>query len=154
MPCPQRCASDVLRRLPTWRVIATLLLLSCLAAAEARAATAPRLNTLRLDGYVGPPPAARHEVADLWLRAGAGEVRFQVTDARVIAGGSRASTILREVRRFRPNFTLRGPAELVARVADAPLGARLRLIGTCRIGARDLSLTAVEILPDPTAGPR
>ncbi|MDX2167785.1 MAG: hypothetical protein SF182_12000 [Deltaproteobacteria bacterium] len=137
------------------RLLALVLLASwCLLPSRAPAATVQRLNTLRLDGYVGDPPPNRHERADLMLRAGQRELRFQVTEARVIKGNSTGAIILREVRRFRPNFTLRGPAELVAKVADAPLGARLRLFGTTRLGERTLSLMSVEPLPEPTARPR
>lgn len=134
------------------RSVAVALALACVAA-PAGAATVQRLNTLRLDGYVGDPPPDRRERADLTMRAGQTEVRFQVTEARVIKGNSTGATLLREVRRFRPNFTLRGPADLVAKVAAAPIGARLRIFGTTRLGERTLSLMSVEALPEPTARP-
>jgi hypothetical protein len=135
------------------RAALALLMLAGSTPAAAGAATVQRLNTLRMDGYVGDPPPNRRERADLTMRAGQTLVRFQVTEARVIKGNSTGATILREVRRFRPNFTLRGPAELVAKVAEAPLGARLRIFGTCRLGERTLSLMSVEALPEPTARP-
>jgi hypothetical protein len=140
-----------------WRAVTriglAILLLAVLAPA-AGAATVQRLNTLRLDGYVGDPPPNRHERADLTMRAGQVEVRFQVTEARVIKGNSTGTILLREVRRFRPNFTLRGPADLIAKVAAAPRGARLRIFGTTRLGERTFSLMSVEALPEPTARPR
>jgi len=102
---------------------------------------------VRMEGYVGPPPERRREIADLQLRAGQKDIRFQVTAARVLNGGITASQMFQQVRPFRPNFTLRGTAELIATVADAALAARLRMIGTWRRGSRDLFLSSVEALP-------
>jgi len=99
---------------------------------------------LRLDGYVGPPPEGRRERADLLIRAGSKDVRFQVTQATVLSGNIKASTIFSRVRPFRPNLLLRGPNELVAKVADAAPGDRLRIVGTWRSGSRNLGLVTVE----------
>lgn len=108
---------------------------------------------VRMDGYVGPPAERRREVADLQLRAGQQDVRFQVTAARVLSGGITASAMFQQVRPFRPNFRLRGTPELIAKVADAALASRLRTIGTWRRGSRDLFLSSVEALPSAETPP-
>lgn len=124
-----------------------------LATGTAAGRVLPSPNTVRIDGYVGPPPEGRHEVADLWLRARQQDVRFQVTAARVIQGSISTSAMFREVRPHRPNFRLRGPSELIGKVADAALAARLRIIGAWRRGSRDLFLTSVEATPSVETPP-
>ena len=108
---------------------------------------------VRMDGYLGPPPEGRREIADLSLRAGQQDVRFQVTAARVVNGGITASAMFQQVRPFRPNFTLRGTPELIGTVADATPAARLRIIGTWRRGSRDLFLSSIEALPSAETPP-
>jgi hypothetical protein len=107
---------------------------------------------IRMDGYVGPPPADRHEVADLTLGAGRNEVQFQVTNAAVITGASTIQAVFRHVRLYRPNFRLRGAQDLVAKIMKAAPAAQLRIIGTWRQGSRQLHLSSVEALPsgEPT----
>ena len=107
----------------------------------------PSANTIRMDGYVGPPPEGRREVADLLLRAGQKDVRFQVTAARMVQGATTASSMFQQVRPHRPNLRLRGSAELIDKVADAAPAAPLRIMGTWRRGSRDLFLSSVEALP-------
>src|SRR5262245_32781554 len=96
--------------------------------------TGPRLFTLRLDGYVGDPPAGRRERADLHLRAGDTNLRFQVTGATVSGGSMLPSTIFNRVRPYRPNFILRGKRELIQRVEKAGAGDHLRIVGGWRPG--------------------
>ena len=115
--------------------------------ASARMAGTP--YRLRMDGYVGPPPEGRNEIADLLIRAGSKDVRFQVTRATVLSGDTMAATIFRRVRPFSPNFFLRGPQELVAKVEGAAPGDRLRIVGMWRPGSRDLMVATVE--PQPAA---
>ena len=122
-------------------------------AAVAGGRVLPSPIQVRMDGYVGPPPERRREVADLQLRAGQKDVRFQVTAARVLNGGITASEMFQQVRPFRPNFRLRGTPELIATVADAAAAARLRIIGTWRRGSRDLILSSVEALPSAATPP-
>jgi hypothetical protein len=113
----------------------------------------PSANAIRMDGYVGPPPEGRREVADLLLRAGQKNVRFQVTAARIVQGATTASSMFQQVRPYRPNLRLRGSAELIGRVADAAPAAPLRIMGTWRRGSRDLFLSSVEALPSAGTPP-
>jgi hypothetical protein len=108
------------------------------------ARTGPGLFTLRLDGYVGDPPAGRRERADLHLRAGDTNLRFQVTRATVSSSHMMPSTIFNRVRPYRPNFILRGPRALVQRVEKAAAGDHLHIVGGWRPGSRDLLLSSVE----------
>jgi hypothetical protein len=117
---------------------------------EAR--TVSRLYVLRLEGYVGDPPEGRRERADLRMRAGKTEVRFQVTGATVTSGSILPSTIFNRVRPYRPNFILRGKSELLERVAQAAPGDRLRIRGGWRPGSRDFLVSSVEAL-EPTSEP-
>ena len=131
-----------------WVLVAGLAIVSCvlpLSVAAQRRLPSPIM--IRIDGYLGPPPSGRHEVADLTLGAARNEVQFQVTDARVITGAMTAQSVFRQVRPYRPNFRLHGSPDLVARVMTAAPAARLRLIGTWRPGSRQLHLSSVEPLP-------
>ena len=113
--------------------------------AVADARTGPRLYTLLpLDGYVGDPPEGRRERADLRIRAGQKDLRFQVTGARVTSGDILPSTIFNRVRPYRPNFILRGKPELIQRVEDAAPGDQLRIVCAWRPGSRDLLVSSVE----------
>ena len=104
---------------------------------------------LRLDGYVGPPPEGRREMANLLIRAGSKDVRFQVTQTTVLAGNITPSSVFSRIRPFRPNFLLRGPRELIAKVEGAAPGDRLRIVGDWRSGSRNLAVATVE--PQPAA---
>ena len=119
-------------------------------AADAR--LGPRLYMLHLNGYVGDPPEGRRERADLRLRAGQTEVRFQVTGATVTSGDILPSTIFNRVRPYRPNFVLRGKRELIERVEHAAPGDHLRIQGGWRPGSRDLLVSSVEALESPSGG--
>ena|SRR5215510_1701012 len=118
------------------------------AAADAR--MGPRLYMLRLNGYVGDPPEGRRERADLRLRAGQTEVRFQVTGATVTSGDILPSTIFNRVRPYRPNFILRGKQDLIQRVEHASPGDQLRIQGGWRPGSRDLLVSSVEAPTSPS----
>jgi len=123
----------------TVAIVSTLL-----SGAVADARSGPRLFRLTLEGYVGAPPEGRRERADLRLRAGKTDVRFQVTEARVSSSSMLPSTIFNRVRPYRPNFILRGPRELIERVEKAAPGDHLRIVGGWRSGTRDLLLSSVE----------
>jgi len=125
---------------------AVAIVSTLLSGAVADARTGTRLFRLNLDGYVGDPPAARREQADLQLRAEQTTVRFQVTRATVSSSDILPSTIFSRVRPYRPNFILRGPRELIQRVAKAAPGDHLRIVGGWRSGTRDLLLSSVEPL--------
>ena len=99
---------------------------------------------LRLDGYVGPAPEGRREMADLVLQAGEKNVEFQVTDATVLSGHILPSAVFSRVRPYRPNFMLRGPTDLVQQVEHAETGAKLRIVGLWRSSSRNLLLGSVE----------
>ena len=107
----------------------------------------PNPVMLRMEGFVGPPPKGRREVADLTLGVARQRIQFQVTNATVLSGGTTARNVFRQVRPHRPNFTLQGASELIATVANAAPAARLRMVGTWRPGSRQLLLSSVEALP-------
>jgi hypothetical protein len=123
---------------------AVAIVSTLLPGAVADARTGPRLHTLRLEGYVGDPPEGRRERADLRIRAGDKDVRFQVTGATVTSSDMLPSTIFNRVRPYRPNFILRGRRELIQRVEDAAPGDRLRIVGAWRPNSRDLMVSSVE----------
>ena len=114
----------------------------------------PRPITVRLEGYVGPPPERRHELADLHLRADRVDVRFQVTNAFITQGRATTTSMFAELRPRRPSLTLRGTPELIGMVAGAAEGTRLRMLGNWRRGSRDFFLSSVEVLPGETPSPR
>ena len=126
---------------------AVAIVSTLLSGAVADARTGTRLFRLNLDGYVGDPPAARREQADLQLRAGQTNVRFQVTRATVSSSDILPSTIFSRVRPYRPNFILRGDRTLLGKVANAAPGKRLRIDGHWRPGSRDLMVSSVETRP-------
>jgi hypothetical protein len=126
------------------RLAAVVALVASVLPVTVDAGKAPRLHRLRMDGYVGAPPEGRRERADLQLRAGKKTVRFQVTSATVLSSDMLPTTIFSAVRPYRPNFVLRGPQAVIAKVADAADGARLRIVGGWRRGSRDFLLSSVE----------
>lgn len=132
-------------------LVAVALVSAVLPVGVARARMAGTPYKLRMDGFVGAPPQGRNEIADLQMRAGAKDVRFQVTRATVLSGNTMPATIFRRVRPYRPNFFLRGSQELVGRVENAADGDRLRIIGIWRPGSRNLMVATVE--PQPAATP-
>lgn len=136
-------------RLPRSLVVAAIALL--LLGGAAAAQPLPRPIGVRLEGYVGPPPERRHELADLHLRAERTDVRFQVTHAFITHGRTSPGAMFAELRPRRPNLTLRGTPELIRLVADAAEGTRLRMLGTWRRGSRDFFLSSVEVLPHAAA---
>jgi hypothetical protein len=103
----------------------------------------PRAFRIRMEGYPGPPADGRREEADLTLRVGKADVRFQVTKATMLSGGL-AADVFDRVEPYKPNFTLRGPKELLARVTATPPGKQLVIIGQGRLGTRDLLVGSVE----------
>lgn len=130
-------------------VIVTLLLPVGVADGQGRA----RLYQLRFDGYVGSPPENRHEQADLLLRAGKKDVRFQVTNATVLSGNISVGQVFSSVRPRRPNFILRGQPPLIAQVEDATPGTRLRIMGAWRPGSRDFLVSSIAPQPAVEAQP-
>jgi hypothetical protein len=135
------------------KIVAVVAIVTALlpgAVTEAR--TGPRIYTLRLDGYVGDPPEGRRERADLRMRAGQTDVRFQVTNATVTSGSILPSTIFNRVRPYRPNFILRGKSAMLDKVEKAAPGDRLRILGGWRPGSRDLLVSSIETL-EPASEP-
>src|SRR5215475_8775409 len=112
------------------RLLAVATMVACvLPVPVASGRAGPRLYRLRIDGYVGPPPEGRREMADLSMRAGKKDVRFQVTAATVLSGSMHAANVFNRVRPYRPNFILRGSQALLGQVGDAADGSRLRIPG-------------------------
>src|SRR5262245_28070408 len=105
-----------------------------------------QLHRLRMDGYVGAPPEGRRERADLLLRVGTKDVRFQVTAATVLSGDILAARIFDHVRPYRPNFILRAPPAILQPIQEATPGARFRIQGGWRPGSRDLLVSSIETL--------
>src|SRR5262245_37526236 len=104
------------------RLVTAVLLLAALLPPVA-AGRVGRMYTLRMNGYVGQPPSEGRAMADLQLRAAGENVRFQVTSAQVLTGSMAPANVFNQVRPYRPNFILRAPKDLLARVANAPHGA-------------------------------
>jgi hypothetical protein len=111
-----------------------------------------QLQRLRMDGYVGAPPEGRRERADLLMRVGTKDVRFQVTAATVLSGDILAARIFDRVRPYRPNFILRAPQAVLTPIEEATPGARFRIQGAWRPGSRDLMVSSIEAL-SPAAEP-
>ena len=109
----------------------------------------PRAFRIRMEGYVGAPPEGRREEADLTLRVGKGDVRFRVTKGTMLSGGL-AADVYKLVEPYKPNFTLRGPKELLARVSGSPPGKRIVIVGQGRYGTRDLLVGSVEADAPPS----
>jgi hypothetical protein len=109
----------------------------------------PRAFRIRMEGYLGPPPDGRREEADLTLRVGKSDLRFQVTKATMLSGGL-AAKVFELVEPYKPNFTLRGAKEMLARVAATPPGQRLVIVGQGRYGTRDLLVGSVESETPPS----
>jgi hypothetical protein len=135
------------------RLAVLVLIAAALVAGGAVAQPMPRPITVRLEGYVGPPPERRHELADLHLRADRVDVRFQVTNAFITQGRATTTSMFAELRPRRPSLTLRGTPELVAMVAGAAEGTRLRMLGNWRRGSRDFFLSSVEEIAPAGATP-
>ena len=118
------------------RLVPALLLVSALlptvVPTVVSAQRTSRMYTVRLDGYVGQPPEDRREMADLRLRAAGDDVRFQLTNARMMTGSISIQSFLVGCARSSPNLILRGPKDPLARVAHAPRGA---LLGSPEAGA-------------------
>src|SRR5262249_61605055 len=113
------------------------MLAAVLPAAVATARVGPRLTSLRIDGYVGPPPEGRRERADLQLRVSGKDVRFQVTGATVLSGNMLAANIFHPVRPYRPNFIVRGQRDLIGNVSSAERWEGLRVLGLARPVTRE-----------------
>ena len=120
-----------------------LLGLAALPHAAAGRMAVPNVR-LRMEGYVGPPPEGRREMADLILQVDKANLRFQVTKATVLSGDRLASNVFDRVAPYKPNFILRGPKELLARVKDAPPRAPLVITGQWITRSRDFMVAAVE----------
>src|SRR5262245_53401524 len=97
---------------------------------------------LRMEGYVGAPPEGRKEQADLILRVDDADRRFQVTKATVLSGDRLASDVFDQVAPYKPNFVVRGPKELLARLKDATPGTPLVVTGQVMGRSRDFMVAA------------
>jgi hypothetical protein len=111
----------------------------------------PQIELLRLEGRLGPPRPEDRGTENLSLQDGRNELRFQLTDLRVLSGGRLAGSVLSSVRPRRPNFFLRGSKEALEGIRAAKTNDMLRIMGYHRRGSRDLMVTEVETLPPPTA---
>jgi hypothetical protein len=116
---------------------------------------------LRLKGVVEPTPeAARHTdgfaVVSLgFLGDGAPAQRWLgVDDARTLDGdGPLGKDVLEVVEPFQPNLLVAGPADLVAKLRDAPPGTALDIEGLVDGDSRIYYLRRVErgaVKPEPS----
>ena len=127
------------------RILAVVALVAAVLPGPAAPTAGPRAHRLRMDGYVGPPSGERRrEMANLLIRAGKKDVRFQVTAATVLSGGMLASQIFSRVRPYRPNFILRGPEKVIGPFEHAEPGTQLRITGVWRAGGRDFMVSSIE----------
>jgi hypothetical protein len=125
------------------RRLVALALVGVASIAGARFGTG-RLTMIRLQGYVGPPPAGRLTEADLLLQHRRTRIRFQVEHSFVLSGDVLAAQVLEDVRPYTPNFNLDGPPELLAKIDGAHAGDRLEITGMHRFGTQRLQVTGVE----------
>ena len=73
---------------------------------------------------------------------------------RLLSGDRLASSVLDQVRPYRPNFILRGPVELLRKLDGARPGAHVTITGTYRSGMRDLLVGSLEVDGgEPAKGP-
>jgi hypothetical protein len=126
------------------RLLAAVALLAAVLPGPAAGRVGPRSYRLRMDGYVGPPPEGRREMANLLIAAGKKDVRFQVTNATVLSGSMLVTTIFSRVRPYTPNFILRGPQKVIEPFETAEPGTHLRIVGQWRPGGRDLMVSSIE----------
>jgi hypothetical protein len=128
------------------RALVALMVLAALAP-RAVGARVTRGVRLRLEGYFGPPPEGRTEAADLVLRVGQTDRRFQVTKATVLSANALAADVLDRVKPYKPSFVLRGPEALLAKLREANDGTKLVMSGLWdgRTGSRNLLLAGVEV---------
>jgi hypothetical protein len=126
------------------RLLAAVALLAAVLPGPAAGRVGPRSYRLQMDGYVGPPPEGRREMANLLIRAGKKDVRFQVTGATILSGSMLAANVFNHVRPYRPNFILRGPQKVIGPLETAEPGTHLRIVGQWRPGGRDLMVSSIE----------
>ncbi len=148
-----RIAGD--RRSSSRRAVCAALAVLALAAlgAPPRAADARvrRPITLRIEGFLDAAPDGVRPQRTIEVRIGREKTRsLAVTGISNQSQGPHGTTILNEVARFRPAFRLLGDAALVARLADAPKGARVTLTGNLSSG-RSVLLTVADV--EPVAAP-
>jgi hypothetical protein len=121
---------------------------AALAPVAARARVRGRV-LMRMDGYLGPPLAGRHEQADLVFRVADKDYRFQVTKAVMLSGGGMPSDVFSRLAPYKPSLVLRGPAELLSRFVGAAPDGHLSVSGQLTAGSRNFLVSAVE----PAAAP-
>lgn len=141
---------------PVRRVAAALLVALALvkpATAQERP-TGPTPTTLvRLEGRMGAPSSDRVAAADVVLRVGDRDLRFQVDEARVLRGDRFGPDVLAELAGRWPSLFARGPAPLLERLVAAGSGDRIVLTGYHRAGSREFSVAEVKVA-DGAAAPR
>jgi hypothetical protein len=100
-----------------------------------------------LEGRLGPPAPRRTAAADLELDVDGRRQRFQVSAARILRGSRLGADLLAELSPHRPSLFLRGPEELLRRLADARPEDRVEITGYHRTGSRDLLVSDVRVAP-------
>ena len=124
-------------------LVVGLLFVSVAALAQLRTLQT-RTSLVRLDGTWGAPQAG-HAAADLSLEDGKTQRRMQVETARVLMGDRSGPDVLAEASGRRPGFRLRGPRELLDRLATANAGEHVEITGYLRSGSPDLQVTSVTV---------
>ena len=134
----------------TRRQVLVLGLGAALAPVAARARVRGRA-LMRMDGYLGPPPAGKREQADLVLRVADKDYRFQVTKAVMLSGNALPADVFNRLAPYKPSLILRGPAELLARFTAAAPDGHLSVSGQLIAGSRNFLVSAVEVAGAPPA---
>ncbi len=110
----------------------------------------PRPNQLRIEGFVGEPPATASEAT--WTLKCLGHVyRFTVTKLRVLVGDVSYMDVIEEARPYRVAFTLHGDQRSLRRFSDADPGKKIAIIAYQRTGWR--YLLVANITPVDAATP-
>jgi hypothetical protein len=133
---------------------AAVVLLACAGAAAQLRPPLPNVGPpllLVLDGVTEPSAAAARgkgfAVTSFAFSGSDARRWLGVTRARTVGGDQPldGKDVLDAVSPFTPNFLVTGTPEIVARLRDAPPGARVRIEGLVDLGARTYYLRRVTV---------
>ena len=104
---------------------------------------------LRLEGWVGQPPAGWAPRGEVQVRAKEANVNFQVNEVRVLAGEGFGPDVLAGLVAKRPGLYLFGPPPLLDRFTAAKPETYVALVGYLRKGTSSMNASDVTFLPAP-----
>jgi hypothetical protein len=107
------------------------------------------LLQVRLEGWVGQPPAGWAPRGEVQIRVKEDNVNLQVNDVRVLAGGAFGPDVLAGLVANRPGLYLYGPPPLLERFSTAKPETYLALVGYLRKGTSNMNASDVTVLPAP-----